>query len=162
MVKYIPYILYLLLIGLHQVILKDWTQINAAFINLPLMIVLCIGLYKTEITTGWFAFLVGIVISAGNYEMIGWQALLVTAIAISSFNICTHLNLESIFSRVLVVTSGVFIHNVITLMIEGFDNFFIRVWSVALLGAIYTSLLAWLFFLFKDEKITYKKFKEIF
>ncbi|RKX21629.1 MAG: hypothetical protein DRP35_03840 [Candidatus Zixiibacteriota bacterium] len=162
MVKYIPYILYLLLIGLHQVILKDWTQIYATSINLPLMIVLCVSLYKTEITTSWFAFLAGIVISAGNHEMIGWQALLVTVIAISSFNICTHLNLESIFSKVLVIASGVFIHNVITLMMGGFDNFLIRAWSVALLGSIYTSLLAWLFFLFKDEKITYKKFKEIF
>lgn len=162
MVKYIPYILYLLLIGLHQVILKDWSQINSASLNLPIMIVLCIGLYKSEINTGWFAFLAGIVISAGNHEMIGWQALLVVTIAISSFNICTHLNLESIFSRVLVITSGVFIHNLITLTFDGFDGFFIRVWSVALLGALYTSLLAWLFFLFKDENITYKRFKEIF
>jgi hypothetical protein len=48
MTRLIPYLLYLLLVGLHQVILKDVTMIYNATINLPAFLVLAIAIYKSE------------------------------------------------------------------------------------------------------------------
>ncbi len=162
MIKYIPYLLYFLLIGLHQVMLKDLTQIYTASINLPIIIVLILTLYKSELTVVWFAFLAGVVVAVAEPGLMGWQGLVYATLAILSYNICQKLNLESIFSRVLVVAFGVFISNILTLLLYRTDGFWILLGTNAILGAIYSMLIVWLFFLIKDGKITYKRFKTIF
>jgi len=51
---------------------------------------------------------------------------------------------------------------VVTLIISGTDSLFILLGTSALTGAVYTTLIAWLFFLFKEGKLTVVKLKSIF
>ena len=162
MVRLIPYLLYLLLVGLHQVILRDVTLIYNAAINLPAILVLAVAIHKSEISALWFAFLVGVVMAAGMPSAIGWHALILSALALAAFHFRQRLNLDSMYSRVLLVSGGVLVHNILSLLVNQPDAFIYQLWSNALLGAVYTSLIVWVFFLFKDGKITFQKFKEIF
>ncbi len=162
MARLIPYLLYLLLVGLHQVILKDVTLIYNAAINLPAFLVLAIAIYKSETSAAWFGFLVGVVMAAGMHYRIGWHALILASLALATFHFRQRLNLDSMYSRVLLISGGVFVHNILSLVVNQPDAFFYQLWSNALLGAVYTALVVWVFFLFKDGKITFQKFKAIF
>ena len=52
----IPYILYLLLIALHQVAGHEITAIGPAVVNLTALIVLLVSLYQEESVAVWFGF----------------------------------------------------------------------------------------------------------
>ena len=162
MIRIIPYILYLLLISFHDVILDDATRIFNASIHLSTLFVFAVALYKSEITATWFGFAVGIVTSAEVPQMMGWHAFLLACLAVLAYQVRQRLNLESIYSRILVIAGGVLVVGLINLLLESFDSFFYLIWGRVLLGTIYTSLVAWIFFMFKDGRITYQKIKAIF
>jgi cell shape-determining protein MreD len=162
MTRLIPYLLYLLLVGLHQVILKDVTMIYNAAINVPAFLVLAIAIYKSETSATWFGFLVGVVLAGGMHYRIGWHALILASLALATFHFRQRLNLDSMYSRVMLITGGVFVYNILALVVDQPDAFIYQLWSNALLGAVYTALVVWGFFLFKDGKITFQKLKAIF
>jgi len=159
--KFIPYFIYLLLIGMHQVIWKDMTSIYGVVINLAALLVLMVALYKTEAISIWFGFGAGLILSAGGPHLLGWHAIILAVIGLAGFNIRERLNLDSLYTRLLFVFVGIFLHNIILLIIQA-DEYFYRLWFNALFGAIYTSLIAWLFFLVKGGAITFKKIKSFF
>ena len=57
---------------------------------------------------------------------------------------------------------GVLIYNIINLVMIRTIGIFILLGAKALTGALYTTLIAWLFFLVKEGKITFQKFRAIF
>ncbi|MCP4684635.1 MAG: hypothetical protein GY867_04215 [bacterium] len=158
----IAYILYLLLIGMHAVIWKDVTSIFDVVINLPACLVLLVALYKDEVPVTWFGFLAGLVAAAGAPDRMGWYALLMAVLALAGCFVRERLNLDSLKAKLLLVLGGVFVHNVGSLIISGTDGLFILLGTSALTGAVYTTLIAWLFFLFKEGKLTVEKLKSIF
>ncbi len=163
MTRVIPYLLYLVLIAAHEEILRDAVAIYGAEINLSGLIVLLVAMYKSERTAMWFGFAAGIVMAAGLGPAMGWQALVLAALGVAVFQVQHHLDLTSVASRLLVVFGGVVIHNTLSLIImegtEGLGHSFL---ARAFPGAVYTMLLAWLFFLVKDKRITYQKIKALF
>lgn len=160
--KIIAYIFYLLLIGLHMVIVRDVTSLLDAVINLPACLVLLVALYKDEVPVTWFGFLAGLVAAAGTPSRLGWYALLMAVLALAACFVKERLNLDSLKAKLLLVLGGVFIHNVVSLIINGADGFMLLLATSALTGAVYTTLVAWLFFLFKEGKLTVEKIKSIF
>ncbi len=160
--RIVAYIIYLLLIGMHIVIWKDVTSILGVVINLPACLVLLVALYKNEVPVTWFGFLAGLVAAAGMPDHIGRYALLMAVLALAACFVKERLNLDSQKAKLLLVLGGVFIHNVATLLISGTDGFFALLGTSALTGAVYTTLIAWLFFLFKEGKLTVEKLKSIF
>lgn len=163
MIRVLPFLLYLWLVAFHQVILDDATSIlGLVNINLPVMMVLLVGLYKSELDACWFGFMVGLVAYAGSSSMVGWHALVMAGIGYLTFHSRAKINLESLYSRLLLVLCGVILHNVVVLIISGSDGFLYLLATQAITGAVYTSIVAWIFFLFKEGKITFQKFKAIF
>ena len=160
--RVIPYIVYLLIIGLNQVILRDATSINGASLNLAAFLVVAVALYKSEVTAAWFGFAAGVVVSAGEPQLIGWHALIFMLLGVVAHNVKERVNLESLYSKLLLIFGGVLIENIIALLIVGPSAFFYRLWSVALTGTIYTALIALVFFLFKEGIITAQKIRSIF
>jgi rod shape-determining protein MreD len=160
--KVIAYILYLFLIGLYQVIFRDITGIYGASINLAAFIVLAVAIYKSELAAAWFGFAAGVVLAAGNPPLMGWQALSLSLLGVLAYNVKERLNLESLYAKILLIFGGVFLHNVVTLIIDGGDAFLYRLVSESLTGAIYTSALAIVFFIFKEEVVTPAKVKSVF
>jgi len=162
MARLIPYIIYLFLIAAYQVILRDPLSIASASINLTALIALIIALYKTEVEAVWFGFAAGAVMAAGTPSSLGWQALFVAIIVAGAFHAKQRLNMESVYSKVLLVAAGVLIHNVLTITLVGFEGFLHRLTAVALPRLVFTTAIAWLFFLVKEEHITYQRVKELF
>jgi rod shape-determining protein MreD len=162
MIRLVPFLLYLWLIGLHQVFLAEFTSIYGIEINLPALLVLLVAIYKSELDSCWFGFLVGFVAQAGFSSMTGWYALSMALIGLLAYHVRVRINLENLLSRLAVVFSGVFIHSAILLILSGSDQWLYQLFTQALLGAMYTTLVGWAFFLIKEGKITFRKFKAIF
>lgn len=163
MIRIIPFLLYLWLVAFHQVILTDATSIYGVVnINLPALVVLLVGLYKSELDACWFGFMVGLVAYAGTTNMMGWHALVMTAIGYLTFHARAKINLESLYSKLLLVLGGVMVHNIAVLIMSQSDGVFYLLATRVITGAVYTSVIAWIFFLFKEGKVTFQKFKAIF
>lgn len=162
MTRLIPFLLYLWLIALHQVILSDEISVYGVLVNLPVLAVLLVGLYKTELEACWFGFVVGLVAYAGMTQVLGWHALVLALIGFLTFHSRARVNLESVYSKLLLVFTGVLVHNIILLLLSGTDGFLYVLATRGLTGAVYTTLFAWVFFLFKEGKVTFQKFKAMF
>ena len=160
--RLIAYFLYLLLIGLHLVVIRDVTSILGVVINLPAALVLLFALYKDEVPVTWFGFAAGLVAAAGLPDLMGWYALIMAVLALAACFVRERLNLDSLKAKLLLVLGGVFVHNLVGLIISKTDGFLVLVATSALAGAVYTTLIAWLFFLFKEGKLTVAKIKAIF
>lgn len=162
MIKLIPFALYILLIALHEVALRDLITFYGAQISLAPLMVALLALYKSELTVAWFGFVVGLVASIGSVSVFGWHGLLLSLLGIAAFHVRGRLNIESLYSRMLLVFGVVLLHNLLWLLINRTE----AIWSVALsygLGsAVFTTFAAWLFFLFKDGHLTLAKIKSIF
>lgn len=162
MIKFIPYILYLLLVAMYQVFLKDITSIYGVTINLPILLVLGVAFYKSEVVACWFGFFVGLVVSAEVPQLVGWNMLIFAIIAFMAFHVVIRLNIESLYARLLFILSGVLLYNIIILLLYRSDSIIYSFFTKSLISAIYTTIIAWLFFLFKDRRITLQKIKSIF
>jgi rod shape-determining protein MreD len=162
MIRVIPFILYLFLIALHQVIIKDATAIYSSTIDMAGMLVLLVALYKSELISLWFGFVAGVVLSAGHPGLLGWQAIVLGILGIVAYQVRERINLESLYAKLLLVLSGVFIHNVLTILISGGEGFFRLLLTSAFPGAVYTMVVSWVFFLIKEKRLTFQKIKSIF
>jgi cell shape-determining protein MreD len=162
LIRVIPFLLYLVLIAMHQVITRDLTTIYGMSINLAALIVIMVAIYKTEMTSLWFGLVAGLVMAAGLPAQMGWLALLMAVIGAISFNMRTRLNLDSIYSKLLLVFGGVLVFNIFSLIIFQYDDVLFLAVTHALGGAIYTTVVAWLFFLVKEHRLTVEKVRSIF
>ena len=162
MIKLFPYLLYLLLIAMHEVIWKELSGLYFVALNLPAMIVALVAIYKSESAAAWFGFLAGLVLAATNPDKMGWHALFLAALAVGVFHIREKLNLESIYSKILLIVGSVLVHNVASIIINGTDRFFYMLWMYCLPSAAFTTVLAWIFFLFKERRVTAEKLKSVF
>ncbi len=160
--RLIPYLIYLLIIALHQVLLKDITTIAGVSIQVTALMVVLVAMYKPEGVVLWFGFFAGMVMVAGYQDLLGWYALLTMGLGLIAFQVCEKLNLESIKSRVLVVLGGVLLHSLIVQLIESTDGYFMNCITEAIPGALYTTVVAWLFFLVKDGHLTFRRIKSLF
>jgi rod shape-determining protein MreD len=161
-VRLLPYILYLILIAMHQVFMRDLTAIAGSRIDLAALIVLAVALYKSEVITLWFGLFAGIVMAAATPATMGWHGLFLALVGVTAFHLREKLNLESFYSKILFMFGGVVVHTIGTLIIERTDGVLVRIWTNALPDAVYTTIVALAFLLFKDGVITYRKFKSIF
>ncbi len=162
MMKLLPYLLYLLVIAMHEVIWKELSGLYFVALNLPAMIVAMVAIYKSETAAAWFGFLAGLVLAAANPGTMGWHALFLAAMAVAVYHIREKLNLESVYSKLLLIVGSVLLHNVASIIINGTDRFFYVLWMYCLPSAAFTTVLAWVFFLFKERKITSEKLKSVF
>ncbi len=162
MIRLIPYLLYLWLIGMHEVFFADVSSIYGVSINLPALMVLMVAMYKSEITALWFAFVVGAVAYAGYPEMMGWHVLILVVLAMALFHLKERINLDSLTAKLLLVAGGIVLDNIAVLLLSRSDGFFMLLLTKGLPGVVYTALIAWVFFLFKEGRITLSKLKTIF
>lgn len=160
--RILPYLFYLVLIAFHVVIFEDLTAILGARINLAAFIILAVSMYKGELASLWFGFCAGLVAGAVLPQHMGWYALFGASLGLLAFHMKERLNLDSQVARLLITLVGVFLHNLATYAVtqpEGFGHLW---WSAGLSGAIYTTLLATIFFGIKHGVLTRDKVKSIF
>lgn len=160
--RIVPYILYLLLISLHVIILNDATRIYTAWVNLPALMVLLVAVYKDDLAATWFGFFAGLIWAGGMPSQMGWYALTMAAVALAACFVRERLNLDSMRAKYLLVLGGVLVHNLFVLIISRSDAFLHLLWANVLLGALYTSIIGWIFFLIKEGRITVQRVKALF
>ncbi|HUV30997.1 MAG TPA: rod shape-determining protein MreD [Acidobacteriota bacterium] len=160
--RLIPYILYLFVLGMHEVIWRDVTSIFGVSINLAAFLVMAVTLYKSDVISVWFGFAAGLVLAAGLPQSFGWHALALALVAQVAYTVRARLNLDSLFAKLLLMFCGILLHNVLVLLIDQAGGFPYLLFANALTGAVYTSILAMLFFAFKEGLVTYQKLKAIF
>jgi hypothetical protein len=83
-------------------------------------------------------------------------------VGLTAFHVRERLNLDSLLAKLLLMFGGIFFHNIAVLIIDQAGGFLYLLGANALPGAVYTSLLALLFFGFKEGLFTYQRLKAIF
>jgi rod shape-determining protein MreD len=152
--KIVQYILYLVLIAFHETLFRNLTGIQGVTINLPAIIVLTVALYRSELAAVWFGFLVGVVMSAGNPEAMGWNALVLSVLAVLAFHARERLNLDSFAAKLIVLIGGVAVHNVVTILVNRQPEFVYQLWRLALTGTVYTGVVATIFLSLLEGRAT--------
>ncbi len=160
--KIFPYIIYLLIIALFKVILQDLTTIYGVSINITALLVMTVAIYKSEMISLWFGAAAGLVLSAGTPQLFGGYVFITAALGISIYHIRERLNLESLYSRLLLIFIGVIPYSVLILLINSIDGFGYLLITNILPGAIYTTAIGWIFFLIKEDRLTIFKIKSLF
>lgn len=165
MMRFIPYILYLLLIAFYRTNLINLFSIGPAEIYCTALIVLLVALNKDYLTTIWFGFAAGLIYDAPDPSYLGVHMLILVIVGMAASHAKDRLNLESIKSRLLLVLSGLFVYCIPYTLIyatSGSGEFFRLFFQVAIPSVIYSTALAWLYFMVQTGRLTYARLKSIF
>jgi rod shape-determining protein MreD len=131
-------------------------------INLAALAVVLVGLYKEATTAAWFGFAAGLVLAADAPDMMGWHGLALTVLGIAANQLREAVNLESIDARLAAVGGGVLLHNIACALFDQSGDFLHLLWAQCLGGAVYSMAVAWIFFMIKDGKLSFKRIKSVF
>lgn len=165
MMRGIPYILYLLLIAFYRTNLIGLFSIGEIHINLTALIVLLVALNKEYTTALWFAVAAGIVYDAPDPSHLGVHMIILSVISVVTSEVKERLNLDSIMSRVLLLTTGLLLYSIPQTLIyatSGASEFFRLMLSAAVPSTIYTAAFGWLFFMIQIGRLSYAKLKAMF
>lgn len=160
--KILPYLLYLFLITFHLIILSDIISILGARLNVLMLIIVMIGLFKSETEGVWFGLAAGVIVGAARLDIMAWEVLLITFIAVAVKQVSSRINLDSLASKVVVLASAVFLHEVVISLIIFTDKIFFILIRYILPSTAYTVLVGLILFLIKDGRISRQKIKALF
>jgi len=160
--RILPYILYLFLFAFYRTILVDIIEISGVGIDMAALLVVLVAIYKSETVTLWFALCMGIMAGAQQFELMPWEILFLTGLAVFANEVSARVNLESKSSRLLIVAIFVFVHKIIVTLIIAYKDIVYLLWRDILPTLLYTSIAALIFFGIKDGNISWKKVKALF
>lgn len=160
MIRLIPYVVYLIIIAMHQVLLNELVSVFDFTINVTALIVLLVSMYKSETTALWFACIAGVVASAGQPELMGWYCLSLSALALTATQVREHLDIDTLMAKLVVIFGGTLLFNIVLLIMEGWGSFFYFLFLQAIPGAIYTTIVGWIFLIIKGKYITRQTIEE--
>lgn len=160
--RIIPYIFYLFLLALHLILIKDITTIYGASIDLTVLMITLVALYKSETATLWFAFCAGIIAGSIRLDLMPWEMLSLVIPALSVNQIGTRINLESVTSRLILMAGFLLIHQSIVTLVISSSDFPTLIYKAILPGTIYTLIIGGIIFQTIDGRITWKRIKTLF
>lgn len=160
--KVIPYLLYLYILAIYSTILSDIISIYDVTIDLAAVMVGLIALYKSESVAVWFSLMAAFVVGIPRLELVPWEIVVLAISALIVNRASNRVNLEAVSSRLLMLAGLVLVHGTIMALLTSGGELVYMVYRMVLPGTVYSLLLGWLFFLFKDGHITWGKIKAIF
>jgi len=163
--RFIPYILYLLLVAFFRTNLHDIFTFGLIEIYLAPLLVILVALNKDILTALWFGFTVGIIYDAPDPHYLGTQMIILSLIGAITAQMKERFNLESLKSRVLLVMTGLFVFAIPHTLIyttSGTEEFFRILLRGAIPSIVYTSAIGWIYFMFHSGRISYAKLKALF
>ena len=160
--RVLPYLLYLFLITFHTIILSDIISIFGVRLNLLILLIVIIGLFKSETEAIWFGLSAGIIVGAARLDLMPWEILIIIIIIVAVKQVSSRINLESLASKVVVLASSVFLHEIIISLIISPKEFLYILIRYIVPGTAYTVLIGLIFFLIKDGRISRQKIKALF
>ena len=163
--RFIPYILYLLLIAFFRTNLVALFTFGSAQIYLTALVVLLVALHQDDLTSLWFGFAAGLIYDAPDPEFMGASMIILSLLGVVTSIIKRRFNLDSLKGRVLLVVVGLLVYSIpytIIYVSTGIGEFFESLVKGSFLSIIYTGLVGWIFFMFHSGHLSYKKIKSIF
>jgi len=160
--KLIPYLLYLLLLAFHDTILVELISVKGITMDITILMVVLVALYKSEEEAIWFGFFAGMVAGATDVSLMPYEIIVVLIIAAISNQMANRINLDSLISRIIILASAVILHRaVVTLMVSS-EEFFFVFFRFIVPAAAYTMIAGLVYFMIKDGRITWQKMKALF
>jgi hypothetical protein len=160
--KIIPYLFYLYVLAIYNTILSDIISIYDVTIDLAAVMVGLIALYKSESVAVWFSLMAAFVVGTPRLELVPWEMVVLAISALIINRASNRINLEAVSSRLLMLAALILVHGTIMALLTSRGELVYMVYRMVLPVTAYSLLLGWLFFLFKDGHITWKKMKAIF
>ena len=84
------------------------------------------------------------------------------ALAAAAWHVRERLNVEALLSKLLLVFFGTLVYNVVMAAVDGLEGYWFHLYRLEIPGAFYTAVVAWMFFLFKEGRVTIEKVKAMF
>lgn len=158
---FVPYLLYLFLIAFYRTILADFLSIGPVEILLVALIVIMVALDKDYLTSLWFGFAAGLIYDAPDPAHFGVHMVLLSFLGILTVRAKERFNLESRVGRVLLIAAGLFVYAIPYVLIydSGGGDFLRLLLRSVIPSVLYTSLIAWIFFVIKYNAVSRKKLK---
>ncbi len=163
--KLLPYLLYLLLIAFFRTNLHEVFAIGDIEIYLTPLLVLLVALNKHYLVALWFGAAAGLMFDAPDPRLLGVHMLFLALMGIFAAQMRERFNLDSLKSRVLLVLIGLLAYAIpYTLLYttSGTSEFFRVIIMIGLPSVVYTTMVAWLFFMFQSGHLSYRKLKSLF
>lgn len=158
----IPYVIYLYLLGFHVTIFSDVSSIFGVTIDLAGLMVCLVAIYKKEMTALWFALAAAIVVGATRLDLMPWEMLFLGILAIGVKQLSIRVNLESVASRLVLLAVGILFHRLAMSLAISTADFFMMLYRYLLPGVVYTWVLGWIYFLYRDGHLTWARFRALF
>jgi rod shape-determining protein MreD len=165
MMRFVPYIIYLLAIACFQTLLIDLTTIGRAQILFTALAVLLVTLGRGYLPALWFAWAAGLVYDAPDLSHMGVHMLILVILSITTSYAKERLNLDSIKSLMILLTTGLIVYSVPATLIyatSGSENFFYLFLTTTLPSVAYTAAIGWLFFMARFGHLSWARIKSIF
>ncbi len=162
LMRLIPYIVYLFLISMFQVLLAEPLSIGSAHIALAPLIISLVAIYKPQVVAIWFGAAAAFVVNTGSPEAAAAGMIVAALIAIGANYFKSRLNLDSLPAKVAVVCSGSLLFEMARVTFLSTSEVF-HIFAVeSLPSTLYTTAVAYMFLLFKDRYISYDRVREVF
>lgn len=158
----LPYLLYLILIALHQTLIGDLFSIWGADLAPGALAIMLVAIYKSQTVSVWFAASVAFLLATGDPPAAATSMVIAAALAVGAGYFKGRLNLESLAARLAVVFSGCLVLELVNAaFFSGAELLY--VWGrFTLPSVIYTTLWGLLFFLFKDGFFSRERLGRLF
>lgn len=160
--KIIPYIIYLFLLAFHYTIFSELISIYGAVVDLTVLLVALIAIYRGKTTTLWFAFAAGIVAGTTRPDLMPYEILILCSGGLIINRLCLRINLESITSRLIIIGGLLVFHAVVINLILFAGELPYMLWRSVFPDTFYSLLIVWPILLSFDGRITWSKIKALF
>ncbi len=162
LMKVVPYLVYLFVLSFFQVILSEPLSIGAAHIAIAPLIISLVAIYKSQTEAIWFGAAAAFVVNTGAPDAAAAGMIVAALIALGANYFKSRLNLESLPAKIAVVSAGCLLFELTRVtFLSTADVFYIYAVD-SLPSTVYTSVVAYMFFLFKDGYISYARIREVF
>jgi len=160
--RVVPYIVYLFLLSFFEVILVEPLSIGAAHIALAPLMISLVAIYKSQTVAIWFGAAVAFVVNTGAPDAAAVGMIVAALIALGANYFKSRLNLESLPAKIAVVGVGCLLFELARVTFLSTADVFYVYAVDSLPSTVYTSVVAYVFFLFKDRYISYARIREVF
>lgn len=140
-------IILLFALSVWEILIAPATRIFGVTPNIPVVILVFIGLYRGQIPAVVFAFLWGIIADSPSPEILGWNGLILILIGAGIGFFRTHFNWDNIGSQILLAFFAVFIHSILYFLVANISDsgrVLYIMWRYSLTSAIYSAVAAFI------------------
>ena len=158
----IPYLLYLLLLGFHQVILTDIFSIWDVRLALTPLIFTLVAIYKDQGVATAYAATSAFVVSSNDPGAAAGTMIVAAGVALGISHYRGRLNLDSLAARLALISVGCLVYEIARVTLITTQDLFYTYARHMIPSVIMTSAVGLIFLLFKDGTMSYAKFRRLF